>query len=128
MSFENYYINQCGGGGEFFTGRRYQKGHGLGNILGGLVRATLPVLKRTAISLGKDVASTGLVQGGRLIEDIIHGKPVKKSMKKRAIEGGRVLINKRIHPHKNTSTPKRKIKRRRVIKGKRSKDIFTTTA
>jgi hypothetical protein len=37
-----------------FAGRRYKKGHGLGNIFGGLFKAAMPLLKRGAKTLGRE--------------------------------------------------------------------------
>ena len=33
MNYQQYYTNQVGGGQFIYTGRRYQRGHGLGNLL-----------------------------------------------------------------------------------------------
>ncbi len=121
MTYEIYYLNQCGRGGDYFRGTRYQKGHGLGNILGGLVRASILMLKRTAISVGKELLHTGMHQGGKLVQDIISGKPVKQSLKRRAIEGGSQLVNKRLKKHTKKKINK---SRNKIKKKKRSKDIF----
>ena len=55
MTYQQYYTNQVGGGQSIYTGRRYQRGHGLGNLLGSLFRIVAPMLRKSAISLGKDV-------------------------------------------------------------------------
>jgi len=125
MSYENYYQNQCGrGDGHFYRGRRYQRGHGLGNILSGLIRAALPTLKRTAISVGKDILHTGLNQGGKVVQDIIKGVPIKQSVKRRALDGGKQIVNKRLKLHINPRHPIPSVKKRRAAVKKRYKDIF----
>ena len=55
MHCQQYYTNQVGGGQSIYTGTRYQRGHGLGNLLGSLFRTVSPMLRKTAINLGKDV-------------------------------------------------------------------------
>ena len=123
MSYEKYYENQCGHG-DYYRGVRYQKGHGLGNVLGGLLRASLPFLKRTALGVGKDLLSTGVSQTGKVVRDVLNGRPVVQSLKQRSLEGGQQLVNKRLKVHKRKRTLKRQIKRRPATKTKRSKDIF----
>jgi hypothetical protein len=36
-AYQDYYIHQAGKGYPVFSGRRYQRGHGLGSIFGGLL-------------------------------------------------------------------------------------------
>jgi hypothetical protein len=45
------YIHQAGKGYLVFAGRRYQRGHGLGSIFGGLFKAAMPLLKKGAKTL-----------------------------------------------------------------------------
>ena len=126
MSFQEYYVNQCGRGAalNFYQGRRYQKGHGLGNILGSLFRAALPVLKKTAVGVGKDLLRTTVRQGGKLVKDVARGNSFKQSLKKRTIEGGEHLINKRIKARKTQRRPVRRIRRTRSLKPQTHSDIF----
>ena len=37
MNYQQYYSNQVGCGQSIYTGRHYQRGHGLGNLLGSLL-------------------------------------------------------------------------------------------
>ena len=46
MDYQTYYSNQVGNGQFVYSGRRYQKGHGLGNLLGSLFRTALPMIKK----------------------------------------------------------------------------------
>jgi len=47
--YEDYYTGQVGGNMPVFRGARYQRGHGLGNVVGGLFRCvTLPFLRTSA--------------------------------------------------------------------------------
>ena len=43
--FEDYYVNQIGHGMPVFTGAAMQRGHGLGNILRGLFKVAVPLIK-----------------------------------------------------------------------------------
>ena len=46
--YEDYYTGQMGGNMPVFPGARYQRGHGLGNVIGGLFRrVVLPFLQRS---------------------------------------------------------------------------------
>lgn len=80
--YENYYLNQCGYGSPVFGGVRVQKGHGLGNILGGIFRAAMPLIKSGAKSLGKKALQTGYKVAG----DVVRGENIKQSVKKRSME------------------------------------------
>jgi hypothetical protein len=60
FAYHDYYIHQAGKGYPVFAGRRYQTGHGLGSIFGGLFKAALPLLKKGAKTLGREVLKTGL--------------------------------------------------------------------
>ena len=121
MNYQEYYTNQIGHGQIYYKGRRYQKGHGLGNVLGTLFRSALPFLKKT----GKDVLKSGVTVGSHALTDIVSGAPVKQSIKRRFIHEGRELVNKRLKPNKTHKHKKKRIIRRRIVAGNRSKDIFS---
>jgi hypothetical protein len=40
-AYHDYYIHQAGKGYPVFAGRRYQRGHGLGSVFGGLFKAAM---------------------------------------------------------------------------------------
>ena len=46
MDYQAYYSNQVGNRQSVYSGRRYQKGHGLGNLLEILFIAALPMIKK----------------------------------------------------------------------------------
>jgi hypothetical protein len=61
-AYHDYYIHQAGKRYPVFAGRRYQRGHGLGSIFDGLFKAAMPLLKKGAKTLGREVLKTpGLV-------------------------------------------------------------------
>ena len=78
MNYQQYYTNQVGGGQSIYTGRRYQRGHGLGNLLGSRFRTVAPMLRKTAVNLEKDVLRSGVGVGSRALTDIVADAPVKK--------------------------------------------------
>ena len=125
MNEQQYYTNQVGGGQSIYTGRRYQRGHGLGNVLGSLFRTVAPMLRKTAVSLGKDVLRSGVSAGSRALTDIVAGAPVKKLIKRHFVEEGRQLVNKRLKPNKTAPTIKKRTSRRRTVGRKRHRDIFS---
>ena len=76
MNYQQYNTNQVGGGPFIYTSRRYNRAHGLGNLLGSLFRTIAPMLRKTAVSLGMDVLRSGVSAGSRALTDIVAGAPV----------------------------------------------------
>ncbi|KAJ8020741.1 hypothetical protein HOLleu_40415 [Holothuria leucospilota] len=58
--YEQYYLQQVGNGLPVFHGARVQKGHGLGNILGGLFRSAMPLFQRGLRRLEKKLSALEL--------------------------------------------------------------------
>lgn len=73
--YREYYEGQQRGAGNFpvYTGRRYQRGHGIGNILGRVFRTVLPFLKR--------IAPVALRAGAQVVENVSSGRNFKESAK-----------------------------------------------
>jgi len=83
--YEDYYSRQAGGEIPVFIGSRYQRGHGLGSVLGGLFRRFVIPLFRTH---GKTLALDALRTGMDVAEDVLaSGRGLKESVKKRVPEG-----------------------------------------
>ena len=69
-----------------FVGRIFQRGHGLGSILGGFVRRlVLPFFKTNAKSMLKNATKTGV----EVASDVIDGRSFKDSVKNRVHPRGR---------------------------------------
>jgi hypothetical protein len=66
-------ITFWGKGYPVFAGRRYQRGHGLGSIFGGLFKAAIPLLKKGAKTLGREALKTGL----NIVGDV--GRTIKQA-------------------------------------------------
>jgi hypothetical protein len=89
--YKNHYLKLEGGGLPYFQGYITQKGFGLGNILAGVARSVIPlikkharpILKKGAKSIGRQVAKSGTAF---LKDVIIEKKHPKKSLRKRASE------------------------------------------
>jgi hypothetical protein len=58
-TYRDYYIHQDGKGYPVFAGRRYQRGHGLGSIFGGLFKAAMPLFEKGS----KDPRTRGFKNG-----------------------------------------------------------------
>lgn len=64
--YQDYYETQSGGGNvssgisRVYIGAPYQRGRGIGAYLGGIFRHVLPLFKRGAKALGKEIFSSGL--------------------------------------------------------------------
>ena len=103
VDYVNYYKNQAGGGDQYFRGAQVQKGYGLGNILGGLFRSSLPMIKQGAKMLGKEALKTGV----GIVADTLDGQRVKTAAKKRARQAGLNVTSRVMQQLSNPSTPKK---------------------
>ena len=67
---DNYYVSQVGAGISVYHGGELQYENGLGNLLGGLFRSAIPLLKKGAKALRK----TALQAGADIVGDVLSGK------------------------------------------------------
>jgi len=115
-AYENYYSRQVGGEIPVFIGSRYQRGHGLGSVLGGFLRRFIIPLFTTH---GKTLALDALRTGMDVAEDVLGGKQgLKESVKKRVPEGIKRSAQNLIR-QSGSGVAKRRRKRRT-----RTDDIF----
>lgn len=124
--YEHHYIQQIGHGLPVFRGSRAQKGHGLGNVLGGLFRSAMPLLKKGVKSLGKEALRTGVEIAG----DVLDGRSIRDSAKTRTLAAGK-RVAKRAASSVMGSTSNKRRKRpsstrrnNRTGGATRSRDIF----
>ena len=110
--FIEYYTNQALGkqqtGYGFYTGLPWQRGYGIGGILGAFARQFVPILKPLAKAAGKKL----LHAGTSFVSDIIDGKPVGEAARgglKKFIE----IRNNKTRRNGSTVTPKIRNKKRR---------------
>lgn len=92
--WDNYFrvqTLQTGHGGmSMFVGLPYQRGGGIGNILGRLFRFILPIASKSARSVGK----TALTAGASVLADMARGASIKDSAKARSRQAGAELADK----------------------------------
>ena len=114
-AYENYYLSQVGHGMPYFAGARVQQGYGLGNLFSSIVKSVLPLVKKGAKTLGKQVLQSGV----DFASDVLQGKNVKQAAIDQAKAAGTNLLQ--------GAQRKRKAAPRKVQKKKRKKhhDIFT---
>jgi len=114
--YEDYYAKQSGGAMPVFVGTKRQPGHGIGSMLSGLFRnVVLPFLKGNVGSLAGNVLKTG----AQLLDDVVQGRSLKDTVKKRIPEGIKAAARD-IDWQTGSGQPERKRRRRR-----RHKDIFS---
>jgi len=112
--YEEYYSRQNGGEIPVFAGRRFQRGHGLGSILGGFFRRlVLPFFK----THGKRMLANAVKTGMEVADDVLEGKSVKDSAKSRIPAGIKRAVFS-LGNQSGSGTRKRRTKRRR-------RDIFS---
>lgn len=84
--YERYYKNQLGLGISGFNA--LQRGNGLGSIFKGLIRAAAPLIRENILPvLKKKAVSTGV----NIARDVLAGRNLKTSLKRRLIDTGRDL-------------------------------------
>ena len=127
-TYHGYYTNQAGRGYPVYAGRRYQRGHGLGSILGGLFKSAVPLLKKGAKALGKEALRTGL----NVAADTLEGGNVGESLKRQTKAAGRRVVNRATQrftgPPGNRAIKRearqKRPSRRKTVKQIRRRDIF----
>jgi len=123
--YEDYYGRQVGGEIPVFRGAKYQRGHGLGSVIGGLFRrVVLPFLKTSGQFLKKNkgtILANALKTGMEVADDVLEGKSLKESAKKRAWSG-----IKRTADSLDWQTGSGPRKRRKSVRRRRrQRDIFS---
>jgi len=117
--YEDYYSRQVGGLMPVFVGSKHQRGHGLGSVLGGIFRRFfIPLFKNHGKALARDALRTGV----NVVEDVLNGRTLKDSVKRRVLEGIKRSAQSLIRQSGSGVRPKRR-KRSRKLRS-HSKDIF----
>lgn len=113
--YRDYFLAQQGGRIPVFEGQYFQQGYGLGGIISKMFSGIIPLFAKIAKKpLAREVGKQLLSSGSSALQDVIlHKKPVKRTVRKRAQEA-----------LKNVSeigvAPRRKVKKKRA----NPKDIF----
>ena len=116
-AYENYYLSQVGHGMPYFAGAQVQQGYGLGNLFSSIAKSVLPLVKKGAKTLGKQVLQSGV----EFASDVLHGKA-----KQAAIDQARAASSNLLQAAQQ-KIGKRKAAPRKVQKKKRKRhhDIFS---
>ena len=101
-----------------YQGYPSQYGHGLGNVLGGIVRAALPIVKTVAKKAGSQLLESGI---NFVRKKVTKSKPVKRATS-RPVRHKRTA-SRHVH-HKRRKPPGKSV--RRSTRKKAPRDIFTT--
>ena len=114
-SANNHYhrhYDQVGAGSDIhiFTGRRFQKGYGLGAIFGNLIRSALPMVKQGMKAIGKTALHTGL----KIANDGLSGRNIKQSFARNMNEAGQELLQKSVGALGSTNRNRKNKKKRKV--------------
>ena len=97
-----------------FAGRSVMSGGGLGSLFSGALRAIVPVVKRVAPKL----ARRAFTVGKGVVGDVLGGKRVGVSLKRRAKEAGVALLSDMEDSVFRSNPPPRKRSKRVKKKGK----------
>ena len=89
--YDDYYLNQNGRGMPIFRGVRYQRGHGLGNMLRSLTKFALPFLKKGVKAVGKQAMRTGM----NIAQEAMQGQNIKTAAKRHLSQGLTELVTQR---------------------------------
>lgn len=144
-----HYKSQHGGSLPVFQGSMYQRGYGIGNIISGLARHAIPLLKSSIVPLAKSgmksignkafntgrqlvrqnahhIADSALKSSGELIEGIIKKRPIRKTVQNIVkLRANELLKNGSETIRNRRAKLKRKHKPITSRNTKRRRDIFT---
>ena len=113
--YGDYYAAQAGGDLPVYAGRAMM-GKGLGNVFGGLLRAAAPVLKKIGTTVGKRALKADV----SVASDLLGGKNIRSSLKRRAQEAGGELLGDLASAMSSPPKRAKKSPRKRVRKSPRS--------
>ena len=118
------YLVQQGRGYQLtpFIGRRHQRGYGLGNIISGLFRTIIPLVKPVMKSAAKSIGRRMLKGGVNVARNMAKGESLKKALKREGAQGMSDLSSSAMS-YMARSTGKTPTKKRR-LNNKKSQDIF----
>lgn len=124
-AYEQYYLNQTGSGMPFYRGSSgLQRGHGLGGLLGGLFRSAIPLLKKGAMTVGREALQSGI----DIAHDVMNGQNVKTATKRRVKTAGRNIGRKaitKLQKGKGRKKQTTKSKKRGKKRGRKSQVVST---
>jgi len=126
--YEDYYANQSGSGMPVFVGRGYQRGHGLGQSMAGLLkRLFVPFVASHATRIGKQILSNVAKTGLEVVGDVAAGKSAKESIKERAMTGikrtvGDIVRQSPINFERSNNNVAKRPRSQQTVRKKRKKE------
>ena len=85
-----------------YHGYASQYGHGLGNILGGIVRSAIPFVKPVLKSVGRNI----VLDGTKKIQRALQKKKGVKRSKRKKVKNNKVPPGKRVRKTKSSKGPR----------------------
>lgn len=130
MNFENYYKLQAQNKQPLYSGVRYQKGFGFGDVFQKFFKWITPIVKETFVPFAKKTGKKALKTVIDIASDTLEGKDIKSSSKERiknsivdlmSGQGYKRLLKKKKKSNQNKKRQKKKTKSNAK---KRQLDIF----
>ena len=121
MDWNNYYMEQAGGGLDYnyFRGNVYQKGYGLGGTFRRFFKWVIPLIKTHAVpkieSGFKSVGREFLTSAANIATDVVNGRDLKESAREN-VNNSINTVKNRIENSLIGSGKKRKAKSQKSIK------------
>lgn len=105
-----------------YIGVQHQRGYGIGNVLGSVVRGVVKLIKPT-LEVAKKEIKRRVLEGGKnvLKKGILGGKGLKRAMKEEAVSQGEELFKDSINYMANMANKKRKTTNSDTSKSKSKK-------
>lgn len=108
-----------------YAGIPHQRGYGIGNVFGSLMKVAVPVLQSSVKSLGKRLARQGVKTGVGLATDALRGKNMKQAAKDRMTQAAVDVLTSINRDGKRARARKRK---RPVKRGRTRAAVASTSA
>ena len=124
--YKRYYEQQVGGNIDVFQGSTVQRGNGIGKFLKAALKATAPLLKTGAKTIGKELMSTGV----GLAKDALAGKDMKQAAEERFKSAGSSALDSLLSGNSSQPRPRKRKrpppsqKSKKHRRGKKSRSLF----
>ena len=121
--YPSYYNEQRQGGYGVFQGAPIQMGFGIGNVIKGLFKSTLPLIKSGAKAVGKELLRTGAT----VASEALQGRNIRESAIDNFKDAGSNLLGSLASSLNNPkSSPIKRLKAspKRNAKRRKPKDFF----
>ncbi len=137
MNWNNYYMEQAGGGYNYYKGNVYQQGYGLGSTFKRFFKWIVPIFKEHALpkieSGLKHVGNEAIITAANIAKDVVTGRDLGLATKEHIATSIDKLKDKAENSlngngrkrKKNTINKNKKFKKYFILKkNSKEKDIF----